>query len=71
MVKGAFSESFGLAYPSRWMTGDLFAEAINYFINFIKVMKSNPGVLYVKNKVSQRNAETFTAVLPKFVQRIH
>ena len=45
MLKGAPSENLGLAYPSGSMTSDLFAEAINHFIKFMKVSKSNPGVL--------------------------
>ena len=52
MLKGAPSESVGLAYPSGWMTSDLFAEAINHFIKFMKVSKSNPGVLLMDNHIS-------------------
>ena len=52
MLKGAPSESLGLAYPSGWMTSDLFAEAINHFIKFMKVSKSNPGVLVMDNHIS-------------------
>ena len=51
MLKGAPSESLGLAYPSGWMTSDLFAEAINHFIKFMKASKSNPGVLLMDNHI--------------------
>ena len=34
------------------MTSDLFVEAINHFIKFMKVSKSNPGVLLMDNHIS-------------------
>jgi len=42
MLKGAPSESLGLAHSSGWMTTDLFA----------KVSKSNPAVLLMDNHIS-------------------
>ena len=47
----------GLAYPSGWMTGDLFAETLGHFIKFMKVSKSNPGLLLVDNHISHLSIE--------------
>ena len=58
MLKGASSESLGLAYPPDWMTGDLFAKAINHFIKCMKVSKSNPGVLLMDNHISHLSIDT-------------
>ena len=44
--------SLGLAYPSGWITGDLFAETLGYFIKFMKISKSNPGLLLMDNHIS-------------------
>ena len=39
------------------MTSDLFAEAINHFIKFMKVSKSNPGVLLMDNHISNQSID--------------
>ena len=57
MLKDATAGSLGLAYPSWWMTGDLFAETLGHFIKFIKISKSNPGLLLMDNHISHLSIE--------------
>ena len=57
MLKDAPAGSLGLAYPSGWMTGDLFAETLGHFIKFMKISKSNPGLLLMDNHISHLSIE--------------
>ena len=52
ILEDALLESLDLTYPHGCMTGDLFVEAIYQFIKFMKVNKSNLGVLLVVNYIS-------------------
>ena len=57
MLKDAPAGSLGLAYPSGWMTGDLFAETLDHLIQFMKIIKSNPGLLLMDNHISHLSIE--------------
>ena len=39
------------------MTGDLFAETLGHFIKFMKISKSNPGLLLMDNHISHFSIE--------------
>ena len=52
MLKGALSESLGLVHPFGWMNGDLFAEAMNHFIQFMRVSEDNPALPLMYNHIS-------------------
>ena len=52
MLKGAPSESLGLAHSLGWMTTDLFAESMRHFVKFMNVSKDNPAVLLMDNHIS-------------------
>ena len=57
MLKDAPAGRFGLAYPSGWMTGALFAETLGHFIKFMKISKRNPGLLLIDNHISHLSIE--------------
>ena len=62
MLKDAPSESLNLAYPSSWMTNDLFADAIKHFVKFMKVSKSNPGVVLMDNHISHLSIDAIDMI---------
>ena len=44
------------------MTGDLFAETLGHFIEFMKISKSNPGLLLMDNHISHLSIEAIDMV---------
>ena len=57
MLKDAPAGRLGLAYPPGWMTGDLFAETLGHFIKFMKINKSNLGLLLMDYHISHLSIE--------------